>query len=103
MSVKFCKKKLKGGNISLYIDIYHKGKRNYEFLIYMLPNQPKLLWTGSTIKEVKELANQIRVKREIEIQSMDYDHAPAFKRKASFLAFAGMIADEKRKSLPFGN
>ncbi len=36
--VKLRKKKLKGGKISLYLDIYGNGKRYYEFLKLQLIN-----------------------------------------------------------------
>ena len=37
MSVKLRKKKIAGGKISLYLDIYHNGQRQYEFLkLYLI-------------------------------------------------------------------
>lgn len=96
MSVKLREKKLKSGNISLYLDIYHKGKRNYEFLNLHVTKPAKTPMDRQHNKETKELANQIRAKKEIELQSIDYDHAPAFKRKASFIAFARKITEEKQ-------
>lgn len=35
-------KKLANGNLSIYLDIYRDGKRNYEFLkLYLIPEKTK--------------------------------------------------------------
>ena len=40
--VRIRKKKLANGNQSLYLDIYHNGKRAYEFLkLYLTPEKNK--------------------------------------------------------------
>ncbi len=98
MSVKLREKKLKNGNLSLYLDIYHKGSRNYEFLNLHLTKPAKTPLDRQHNKETKELANQIRAKKEIELQSVGHDHSPAFKRKASFIAFARKITQQKEES-----
>jgi len=50
MTVKL-RQRLKGGNISLYLDYYSKGKRKYEYLdLYMIPEPEK----GRLTKEQKE-------------------------------------------------
>ena len=41
MSVKLRTKNLSGGRKSLYLDIYHKGKRNYDFLDLVLEDEVK--------------------------------------------------------------
>lgn len=90
MGVKVREKQLKSGRISLYLDVYHKGKRNYEFLdLYLTGDRKK-------DKEAKRTAEAIRSKREIELFNDKYD----FERKdeedkgKSFTDFIQAIGDE---------
>ena len=64
MSVKLREKKLAKG-ISYYLDIYHDGRRYYETLFKVLPNDNK--------KEKKELAQVIRNKRELELYNNSFE------------------------------
>ncbi len=55
MAVQLRTKKLKGGKISYYLDIYHNGRRSYEFLkIYTSPSD-----TTTKKKEKKQLAEKL--------------------------------------------
>ena len=96
MSVKLREKQLKDGNLSLYLDIYHKGKRSYEFLDIRIAKPARTLIERQSNKEAKQLASNIRANREAELQSGAYDHVATFKRKADFIAFAESVADEKQ-------
>jgi len=59
MGVKLRQKKGRNGNFSLYLDIYSKGKRKYEFLkIHIAPKD-------SNKKEKMEIAERIRLDREL--------------------------------------
>ncbi len=79
MSVKLRKRANKDGSTSLVLDIYHEGKRSYEFL-----SQLKLPAGSSPVdrqakKENLELAKKIAIARAQELQANDYnvatDHA----------------------------
>ncbi len=69
MSVTLRERENKDFTTSLYLDIFHNGKRSYEFLTecklvkVQYPNDRK------TNKEKKELAKQIRDKRSIQLQA----------------------------------
>ena len=97
MSVKLREKQLKNGNLSLYLDIYHRGKRNYEFLNIHVVKPARTSVDRQHNKQAKALANSIRSKRELELQASGYEQTAAFKRKVKFLDFAKKIADEKKK------
>lgn len=70
-SVRLRQRKQRTGNISLYLDIYRNGKRQYEYLkLYLIPE---------TNREAKEknrqtlrLAEAIRSKRTVEIINDEY-------------------------------
>ena len=93
MSVKLRRRKLANGKVSLYLDIYHNGKRQYEFLkLYLDPKDRK----GN--KETLQLAENIRAKRQLEIQSLSYGAVPQFKRRANFVAYFAQLAEKKNKN-----
>ncbi|MDZ7757179.1 phage integrase SAM-like domain and Arm DNA-binding domain-containing protein [Rhodohalobacter sp.] len=66
MGVKLRERQLDSGKISLYLDIYHKGKRNYEFLDLHLEVIKKN-------REIRRLAEAIRSKRELQLYNKQYD------------------------------
>lgn len=90
MSVKLRKKKLADGTISLYLDVYAKGNRHYEFLNLYLSSKDKL-----TNKETQELAESIRAKRQLEIQNTEYGFVPHFKKKANFVEYFEKISKQR--------
>src|SRR5690606_34623153 len=78
MSVKLREKKLAKG-ISYYLDIYHNGKRYYETLFKVLPNDDK--------KAKKELAQVIRNTRELELYNNSFEVKPIKTSKLSIYQF----------------
>lgn len=72
MSVTLRKKKNKSGTTSLYLDIYHNGNRDYEFLELRLikANTPV---DREANRETLELAKKIALKRSQELTANDYD------------------------------
>lgn len=89
MKVTIRRKKLKKGNYSYYLDIYHQGQRRYEYL-GMYTSRDK-----EYNKELKKLAEQIRNKKELELQSNNYNFIPEFKRRTSVIKYLQNIADSK--------
>lgn len=72
MSVTLRKKKNKSGTTSLYLDIYHEGKRDYEFLEMRL-TKPVTPIDREANRETLELAKKIALKRSQELTANDYD------------------------------
>ena len=97
MSVKLREKVLNHGRRSLYLDIYHQGHRSAEFLgLYLDKNREHN-------KETKALAESIRAKKQLEIQSEAYDYTPVHKKKAKLIVFAEkVIQDKKQNESPRG-
>lgn len=91
MKVSIRKKKLQNGTTSLYLDIYHRGKRNYEFLnIYLDKNKEEN-------KEKILLAEKIRAKREVELQNNQYGFIPEFNKRNSFIKYYEEKIKDKHK------
>jgi integrase len=89
MSVKLRKKKLSDGRISLYLDYYTNGQREYEFLkLYLGKNRVEN-------KEVLRLADNIRAKRELEIQHSEHGFIPSFKKRLNFVDYFEKQAKSK--------
>jgi integrase/recombinase XerD len=74
MSVTLRKKKNKSGSTSLYLDIYHNGKRDYEFLTMRLTKVTTPADREAN-RETLELAKKIALKRSQELSANDYDIA----------------------------
>ena len=91
------RQRLKGDKVSLYLDYYHQGKRQYEYLqLYLIPEPKK----GKLTKEQKDenrktlaLAESIRSKRHLEIQNGIYGFQDQVKMKGSFLRYFEYIAE----------
>jgi len=87
-------KKLKNGNISLFFDIYYKGKRSYEFPgLYLINDRKK-------DKETLLRAEHIRSKLQIEVVDGNYNIISEHKKHVNFLSYFKIIVNKKRKQLP---
>ena len=97
MTVKLRKRKLANGNVSLYLDIYQSGKREYEFLGLHLTKDK------ATSKETLKLAQNIQAKRQLEIQHSEHGFVPHFKKKANFVDYFAKLAQGKPKDVTAWN
>lgn len=98
MKVTLRQKQLKDkSKKSLYLDYYSNGKREYEFL--------KLYLTGDKKhnKEILELANQIRAKRELELANDSFGFIPKYKQKVSLFAYIKQFNETQEKWNSFHN
>ena len=108
MSVKLRKKKIAGGKLSLYLDIYHNGQGQYEFLkLYLFKGTNTTTKEGN--KETHKLAETISAKRQIGINHSEYGLIPKFKKEADFVEYFKTIGQRKGRSakiwqnVPFGS
>lgn len=102
------RQRLKGNKISLYLDYYENGTREYEYLGLYLKPEPK---KGSLPKSAKdenrkilELAESIRSKRHLEVQNEIYGFRDKEKMKGSFLSYFDSLTEKKKESIGnYGN
>ena len=78
---------LKGGRVRLSLEVYHQSKSNYENLGLFLYEKPTTKDEREHNRRTKELAENIRSKRIIEIQDKRYNVSTGFKSKGSFLQY----------------
>jgi len=96
------RQRTKGDKVSLYLDYYHKGKREYEYLeLYLFPEPEK----GKLTKEQKEsnketlaLAESISSKRQIEIKNGIYGFQDQSKLKGIFLRYVEYLSYKRKFS-----
>ncbi len=92
----------KGKKISLYLDYYLDGKREYEYLqLYLFP-EPEI---GKLTKEQKEenrktlaLADAIRSKRVLQIKNEEYGFRDMNKGYASFIDYFETLTKKRKNS-----
>src|SRR4051812_6643462 len=89
-AVKLREKVMKNGHLSLYLDTYHKGKRQYEFLgMYLIGDR-------FHDDDVPLLAEAKRSARELEILTSDSGLPPRRRRNESFYDFFETVIAEKQ-------
>lgn len=87
MSVTLRKKKNIDGSTSLYLDIYHHGKRHKEYLKDCKLSKPSTLADREANKTREALAKKIAVQRAAEIQASDYNIIADHKSKVDLLHY----------------
>lgn len=103
--VKLRIKSIKNGNRSLYLDIYHKGKRKYEFLrLYLIPEHCKEDHLRN--RRTLQMAHSIRLGRLAEIQRSLYLEQQSFcKQRSNLLDYIDRFTQNRKKAyrnLSFG-
>ena len=93
MSVILRKRKCADGKKSLYLDIWHNNKREYEFLkIYI--KRAKTPEQAETNRVSMETAERIRANRLIELQARGTKYIPKFKKNMNFIAYYEKFVSE---------
>jgi integrase len=90
-------KKLSNGNISLYLDIYHQGKRQYEFLKIYVIEKPKSSIEREKNKENLLKAQKIRSSRQIELFNGQLGKK-SYSSEENFLEYFSSITEERKRS-----
>lgn len=98
------RERTKAGQISLYLDYYHRGKRQYEYLRLYLFASPRTTVERAHNKQTRQLAETIKAKRYLEIQNGIYSFSNLALSENSFLSYFELLT-EKRKDSPgnYGN
>jgi len=98
MSVKLRERENSDNTTTLMLDIYHNGKRYYEFLKHLkLITKPTSPVDRLKNKENKALAESIRNKKAQELESSDYQVATKFKNKVDFVEYFQKYSDNYKK------
>ncbi|MDR3596488.1 site-specific integrase [Clostridium sp.] len=91
MKVTLREKQLKDKGISLYLDIYHSGKRRYEFLnLYLTKDKEQN-------KKIRHLATKIRDQRALELANDEYGFVSDNKKNISFIDYFQKIESTYKK------
>jgi len=88
----------KNGQVSLYLDYYHKGKRQYEYLRLYLVSKPRTTEERAQNKKTQQLAETIRAKRQIEIQNGVFGVNDLERINSSFLAYFELLTEKRKES-----
>ena len=88
---------LKDGRSSIYLDLYHNGKREYEYLkLYLIPEKSRA--DKETNKKTMQLAEAVRAKRIVDYQNGKFGfHQP--EHNIRFFDYYSAMC-EKRKGAP---
>lgn len=79
-------KKLANGNLSLYLDFYRDGKREYEFLkLYLVPEKTKA--DKILNEETLRTANAIKAQKIVALQNEEHGFTVSNKSKVKFIDF----------------
>lgn len=92
-------KKLANGNLSIYLDFYRDGKREYEFLkLYLIPEKTKADKIQN--EETLRTANAIKAQKIVALQNGEHGFAVSSKAKVNFISYmeAQAVSYEERGS-----
>lgn len=89
-SIHLRQRKLSTGNISLYLDVYRNGVRQYEYLkLYLIPEKTRA--DKETNKQTLQLAETIKAKRIVELHNGEYGFTISRHNTRFFEFFASLI------------
>lgn len=96
--VKLRQRKMESGNTSLYLDIYIKGKRRYEYLdLHLIPENSRA--DKEHNRQVYALADTIRAQRLIELRNKRYNLNDESVASPYLTNYYSIVLGRKRKEL----
>ena len=97
MSITLRKKPMLDGRESLYLDIVVEGKRKKEYLKLHVIKRPKNEFDKQHNKETLRIAESIRLKREIELNSSEHGIDSPTRKNINFLEYLESIVNNYSK------
>ena len=95
--IRLRKRILKTGNTSLYLDIYHNGKRSYEYLnLYLVPEKTRA--DKEKNKDTLRLADAVRAQRVVEFQNGRFGFDDGYKLDTNFLDYYRMMCEKRHQN-----
>lgn len=95
--VRLREKEISNGNKSLFLDISWNGKRSKEYLKLYLSN-PKTSLDRELNKQTLTLAENIRAKRQTELQNNGWGFSNDFKQDTNFIRYFENLVDKRKDS-----
>lgn len=96
--VRLRKRAMPSGNTSLYLDIYVKGKRRYEYLnLYLIPENSRA--DKEHNRQVHALADTIRAQRLIDLRNKRYNLNDESVASPYLINYYSIVLERKRKEL----
>lgn len=96
--IRLRQRKMASGNISLYLDIYVKGKRKYEYLnLYLIPENSRA--DKEHNRQVYALADTIRAQRLIDLRNKRYNLNDESVASPYLINYYSIVLERKRKEL----
>ncbi len=96
-NIRVRQKELANGNKSLFLDIYWNGKRTKEYLkLYLV--KPKSASDKNNNKKTLTLAENIRAKRQTELQNDNWGFANDFKQDTNFIEYFKLLTEKRKES-----
>lgn len=94
--IRLRKKPLDNGSISLYLDFYRNGKREYEFLkMYLVPEKTRI--DKEVNKQTMQLANAVKAKRIVELQTGEYGMSNSYATDTLFYPYFRAMCQSREK------
>ena len=92
--VNLRKRKMPSGNTSLYLDVFIKGERKYEYLkLYLVPEHTRA--DKEKNRQTMQLAEAIRAKRTVEIQNNEYGFKSAYAEETLFFDYYKAMCEKR--------